>query len=115
MDIAFIRTGNNTLRRCVMIPTNVIPFPEIEYSAHCGVCPDCGKSDGFVNLGKEHWFICRDHKTKWFVGVNLFEGWENQTVAQAQSIEIMLETYKEIVPQRHLELEDDLKINISAK
>ena len=35
-----------------MIPTNVMPFPEIEYSVRCGVCPKCAKTDGFVNLGK---------------------------------------------------------------
>ncbi|MCZ6803438.1 MAG: hypothetical protein O7D86_05775 [Proteobacteria bacterium] len=83
-----------------MIPTNVIPFPEIQYSKHCGVCPKCSKSDGFVNLGKEHWFICRDHKAKWFGGINLFEGWENQTVAQSESIAVMLESYKEVIPLR---------------
>ncbi len=92
-----------------MIPTNVIPIPEIQYSKHCGVCPICNKTDGFVNLGKEHWFICRDHKTKWFVGVNLFEGWENQTVAQAQSIEMLLNGYKEVVPFKILHEEASLR------
>jgi hypothetical protein len=95
-----------------MIPTNVMPFPEIQYSMHCGVCPKCGKSDGFVNLGKEHWFICRVHKSKWFAGANLFEGWENQTVAQAQSIELMLDSYKEIVPVRSIDEERNLSISI---
>jgi hypothetical protein len=95
-----------------MIPTNVVPFPEIEYSVHCGLCPSCGKTDGFVNLGKEHWFICRDHKSKWFGGVNLFEGWENQTVAQAESIELMLNSYKEVVPIRNIDEEHKLDINV---
>lgn len=92
-----------------MIPTNVIPMQETQYSMHCGVCPLCGKTDGFVNLGKEHWFICRDHETKWFAGVNLFEGWQNQTVAQAQSIEAMLDKYKEITPIRSLAEEQSLR------
>lgn len=91
-----------------MIPTNVIPIPEIQYSIHCGVCPKCSKSDGFVNLGKEHWFICRDHKTKWFGGTNLFEGWQNQTVAQAEAIEVMLNNYTEIIPLRNSEEEQKL-------
>jgi hypothetical protein len=84
-----------------MIPTNVIPIQDVQYSKLCGVCPLCDKTDGFVNLGKEHWFICRDHETKWFVGINLFEGWQNQTVAEAQSIERMLDGYKEITPLKH--------------
>ena len=94
-----------------MIPTNVMPFPEILYSKHCGLCPKCGKSDGYVNLGKEHWFICRDHKSKWFAGINMFEGWENQTVAQAESIELMLSSYKEVVPLRNLDEEHKLGVN----
>jgi len=84
-----------------MIPTNVIPFPEVQYFMRVGACPKCGKSDGFLNLGKEHWFICREHKMKWFAGANLFEGWKDQTVAQTQSIEILLRNYKEVLPDRH--------------
>ncbi|MBL1143210.1 MAG: hypothetical protein HND53_14430 [Proteobacteria bacterium] len=94
-----------------MIPTNVMPFPEIQYSMRCGVCPSCGKTDGFVNLGKEHWFICRDHKSKWFVGVNLFEGWENQTVAQTECIDLMLSKYKEVVPLRTIDEEHKVGAN----
>lgn len=25
-----------------------------------------------------HWFVCDDHKTKWWVGSNLFDGWRYQ-------------------------------------
>ncbi len=83
-----------------MIPTNVIPFPDILHTRHCGACPDCGKSDGYVNLGVEHWFICREHKTKWLAGTNLFDGWMNQTVAQTQSAEILLRNYVDVRPRR---------------
>ena len=37
-----------------------------------GDCPDCGHDDGYVNIGKGHSFFCREHKTTWFVGSNLF-------------------------------------------
>ena len=94
-----------------MIPTNVMPFPEIQYSIRCGVCSKCGKTDGFVNLGKEHWFICRDHKSKWLAGINMYEGWKNQTVAQTESIELMLSSYKEIVPLRTVAEEHKLGVN----
>ena len=79
-----------------MIPTNVVPFPEIQSNTHFGSCPLCGKSDGYVNLGKEHWFICRDHKKKWYAGSNLFEGWKEQTVAQALSVSALLDGYTEV-------------------
>lgn len=86
-----------------MIPTNVIPIPEIQYGMRCGSCPTCGKNDGFVNLGKEHWFICREHKMKWFGGSNLFEGWKDQTIAQSLSVEALLEGYTEVLPQQAIE------------
>ncbi len=92
-----------------MIPTNVIPISDVQYSKQFGVCPICNKTDGFVNLGKEHWFICRDHETKWFIGINLFEGWQNQTVSQAQGIEAMLDKYKEIDPLRKYEEDEALR------
>lgn len=83
-----------------MTHTNVIPFPDIQHSRHCGGCPECGKSDGFVNLGIEQWFICREHRTKWLAGKNLFDSWMNQTVAQTQSVEILLRGYKDVLPVR---------------
>ena len=92
-----------------MIPTNVIPFPEIQYTMRCGACPDCGRSDGFLNLGKEHWFICREHKNKWLGGYNLFESWKDQTVAQTQGIEALLASYKEVLPLRYKNEERRLK------
>lgn len=95
-----------------MIPTNVIPFPEIQYALRCGACPRCGKSDGFVNLGKEHWFICRDHKTKWLGGYNLFDGWQDQTVAQTQSIALLLNSYNEVLPRRGIDEEHRIRKNI---
>ena len=88
-----------------MVPTNVIPFPEVQYSLRCGACPDCGKTDGYFNVGKEHWFICRDHKTKWLGGYNLFDNWKDQTVAQTESINELLEDYREVLPFRQPDAE----------
>ena len=96
-----------------MIPTNVIPFPEVGYAMRFGYCPKCGKNDGFVNLGKEHWFICREHKMKWFGGSNMFDGWENQTVAQTLGIEAMLNDYQEVLPNRQ-NVEDQILRSINT-
>jgi hypothetical protein len=35
-----------------------------------GGCPQCGRNDGYVNAGKTHVFICREHKTSWTIGPN---------------------------------------------
>jgi hypothetical protein len=37
-----------------------------------GVCPTCGSNDGFLIIGRDHWFICKEHRVKWLVGSNLF-------------------------------------------
>ena len=35
-------------------------------------CPKCGGSDGYLNVCRQHWAICHEHRTKWDIGLNLF-------------------------------------------
>jgi len=44
-----------------------------------GACPHCRKNDGYVNVGQGHWFKCDEHRTRWFVGSNLFDSWKHET------------------------------------
>lgn len=44
-----------------------------------GGCPVCGGNDGFLNVGRAHWFMCNKHKTKWCVGDNWFRCWRLET------------------------------------
>ena len=80
-----------------MITAKIIPFP-IHESINCGGCPVCGRHDGYVNLGPEYWAICHEHKTRWSMGENLFEDWDNQTFAQFHSVEQMLKEYMRVYP-----------------
>lgn len=50
--------------------------PEVDYF---GGCPYCLKNDGFLNVGRNHWFLCRTHKTKWCMGSNQFACWRQET------------------------------------
>jgi hypothetical protein len=43
------------------------------------VCPVCHSNDGFLNAGKGHWFVCHEHRVRWFVGSNLFSAWREET------------------------------------
>ena len=43
-----------------------------------GACPYCGDTDGFLNIGSDHWFICVKHKTAWYAGSGLFSCWQDE-------------------------------------
>jgi hypothetical protein len=50
-----------------------------------GTCPHCHHTDGYINVGKHHWFLCDKHKVKWFVGSNLFSSWRRETIKQQRA------------------------------
>ncbi len=64
----------------------IIPFPapserdrDAVVTTHpFGGCPGCGNTDGYLNDGPDHWFVCHRHKTKWRAGSNLFSGWRDE-------------------------------------
>jgi hypothetical protein len=44
-----------------------------ENISYWGGCPICGGNDGcMTDSGRNHWYHCRTHRTKWCVGINLF-------------------------------------------
>lgn len=46
-----------------------------------GTCPECHKSDGFLNVGRLHFGRCETHRTYWAIGSNLFSGWRDEDPA----------------------------------
>ncbi len=80
---------------------------KVEVKNYFGGCPICGKTDGFINVGSSHWFMCAEHKTKWCVGANLFSGWKEQTVAEQRRIfnEIGLGEFTDVRPLPCTDLE----------
>lgn len=63
-----------------------------------GVCPICKGQDGFMNLGREHWFVCMEHKTKWCAGSNLFSSWRYESEEIWEENARILEDYQEVEP-----------------
>jgi hypothetical protein len=65
-----------------------------------GPCPHCHKTDGFINVGSDHWFFCKEHRTKWLVGSNLFSSWKGQSAERrlAQYRSMDFGKYTEVVP-----------------
>jgi hypothetical protein len=51
-------------------------------TGYFGLCPTCHKTDGYLNVGRSHWFVCDEHRTKWCAGANLFSSWREETEAE---------------------------------
>jgi ssDNA-binding Zn-finger/Zn-ribbon topoisomerase 1 len=71
-----------------------------QYDNGFGGCPQCGGTHGYLNIGRDHWFVCDDHKTKWRVGSNLFSSWKDETDEEWASNKLHLEGYEEVRPVR---------------
>lgn len=63
-----------------------------------GVCPHCGGSDGYVNLGRAHWHVCHKHRVKWCSGFNLFSSWRRETEADWRANREGIAAYEEVLP-----------------
>lgn len=65
-----------------------------------GLCPHCHKTDGWLNIGKEHWLYCVAHRVKWTPGTNLFSSWRNETEDQQRARYEALDfgNYQEVKP-----------------
>lgn len=63
-----------------------------------GNCPTCHKTNGFLNVGRDHWFVCDRHRSKWWVGSNLFSCWRDQD-EQGRLVNVhKLAGYREVKP-----------------
>jgi hypothetical protein len=74
-----------------------------------GVCPQCHKNDGFINVGKSHWFFCKDHKVRWCVGVNLFSSWKDQTEEDQRKIydEVDFSSFEDVESHKTYDIEQE--------
>jgi hypothetical protein len=73
------------------------PIDELPYF---GGCPLCGRTDGYMNIRAAHWFVCDNHRTRWFIGTNLFSSWKDETEADWERSRQKLESYTEVKPIR---------------
>ena len=63
-----------------------------------GNCPVCGKTDGYLNISCNHWFVCHQHKTKWFAGSNLFSDWQLEREVDWLGNAVLLGQYRDVEP-----------------
>jgi hypothetical protein len=65
---------------------------------HFGVCPVCFSSDGYLNVGRTHWFVCHEHGLRWCAGANLFSSWRRETQADWDANWDRIRRYREVEP-----------------
>ena len=58
----------------------------VDMTGYWGVCPECRRTDGYLNVGRGHWFYCREHRTLWYVGSNMFSSWRYQSEDEQRAI-----------------------------
>lgn len=59
-----------------------------------GVCPECGQSNGYLNIQKDHFGVCHKHKIIWSIGYNLFSSWMDEDEAIWKKNREILEQYE---------------------
>jgi hypothetical protein len=63
-----------------------------------GGCPECGGDDGYLNYRRNHYFICKAHKTSWHIGSNLFSDWRYETEDDWKRNAELLDGFREVMP-----------------
>jgi len=63
-----------------------------------GLCPYCGKTDGCHSVGRDHWYVCHEHKTKWCIGSNLFSSWRDLTEDERRRNRRVFDEYRTVAP-----------------
>lgn len=67
---------------------------------HFGGCPVCRRNDGYLNIGRGHWFVCHAHRFRWFVGANLFSSWKQERAEHWRRNFVLIGDYDVVDPVR---------------
>ncbi len=61
-------------------------------------CPLGHASDGHLNLGRQHWGVCHEHRLRWLIGENLFSAWRDEDPARWRKAAQLLDDHAVIEP-----------------
>lgn len=67
---------------------------EIDYF---GGCPHCGNAE-HMNVGGDHYGVCRQHRAFWYIGYNLFSAWRDEPQSIWDSNAAILKECREVKP-----------------
>ena len=80
---------------CPELEEMVVEVP-VEEPAPFGACPECGKSDGYRNIYRLHFFYCDEHRLSWCVGSNLMSSWREESEEDWRSAWEHLKGYRTV-------------------
>jgi hypothetical protein len=63
-------------------------------------CAGCAGRHGYVNRGRIHWFFCRVHRTRWCIGCNLIQGWEEEARSTQQEYWNLIAGFRDVTAWR---------------
>jgi hypothetical protein len=67
----------------------------IVVTEYFGGCPECGRN-ACVNVGRDHWLVCEEHKKRDIIGSNLFSSWRHETEADWERNRMLLSECEEV-------------------
>jgi hypothetical protein len=76
-------------------PTDAL-ITEVEH--YFGACPECHSDGEMLNIGRGHWFVCDEHRTRWFIGSNLFSSWRDEDETIWRANHERLKDYRDVDP-----------------
>lgn len=62
-----------------------------------GACPACGSME-YLNVYKDQWGCCAEHRVRWLFGSNLFSSWRHEDEAVWARNRELLDSYAEVDP-----------------
>lgn len=63
-----------------------------------GGCPECGGSDGYLNVRSAHALLCDKHRVYWWIGSSLFSTWQDEDEQIWRANAAQLDRYRQVEP-----------------
>jgi len=80
-----------------------------------GCCPKCHRFDRYLNLHKNHYFVCDRHKAYWHGESDIFPSWTYETEEDWNRNREILASYEEVTPYYRKERFRQLFLRLDRK
>jgi hypothetical protein len=81
-----------------VVPRYMLTGQRFAATPETGGCPVCHCYSAVVNIGCEHWAVCRIHRTCWPIGQDRFAVWQSEDPQTHADNFIELRNYAECKP-----------------